>query len=42
MLMAVVCNELEKLERVNECQTADGPVCSDIEMLHDVLECKYT
>ena len=34
-------NELKELERVNECQTTYGPVCSENEIIHDVLECEY-
>ena len=34
-------NELKELERVNECLTAYDPVCSENEIVHDVLECEY-
>ena len=36
-----LCNELKKLERMNECQTPHGPVCSENEIIHDVLGFEY-
>ena len=35
-----ICNELKELEGANECQTASCPLCSENEILHDVLECE--
>ena len=35
------CDELKELERVNLCQMAYGPVCSENNIIRDVSVCEY-